>query len=275
MRLGVFAKTFAGADAATVLGAVRSAGFETAQFNMACVGLPSLPDVIDAGTIVAIASAARATGVSIAAVSGTFNMAHPDHGVRDAGLGALDVIAGACRGMGTRLVTLCTGTRDAHDQWRHHPDNARPEAWSDLRQTMLAAIDIAERHDIELGIEPELANIVSSAALARRLIDELGSTRLRIVLDPANLFEVESEENRKSLIEEAIELLGDRIALAHAKDRFADGRFAAAGQGVVDFRHFVRRLRAVGFDGPLVTHGLTEAEAPGVARHLAAALEAA
>ena len=57
--------------------------------------------------------------------------------------------------------------------------------------------------------------------------------------------------------------------MAHAKDRAADGSFTAAGQGVIDFAHFIGCLGAAGFDGPLVTHGLSAAEAPGVARFLA------
>ena len=56
--------------------------------------------------------------------------------------------------------------------------------------------------------------------------------------------------------------------MAHAKDRDADGGFVAAGRGVIDFAHFISCLRACGFDGPLVTHGLTEAEAPSVATFL-------
>ena len=47
------------------------------------------------------------------------------------------------------------------------------------------------------------------------------------------------------------------------------GGFATAGKGVVDFPHFIARLRAAGFDGDLVTHGLAAAEAPGVAAFLA------
>lgn len=38
----------------------------------------------------------------------------------------------------------------------------------------------------------------------------------------------------------------------------------AAGQGNVDFGHFVSSLKDAGFVGPLVTHGLMAAEAPGV-----------
>jgi sugar phosphate isomerase/epimerase len=69
-------------------------------------------------------------------------------------------------------------------------------------------------------------------------------------------------------VEEAADTLGEAMAMAHAKDRAPDGSFIAAGHGVIDFAHFIRRLRAAGFDGPLVTHGLSAAEAPGVAGYL-------
>jgi sugar phosphate isomerase/epimerase len=268
MQPGIFAKTFEGSDAATVLAAARDAGYATVQFNMACLGLPSMPDEVPPDLAASVAAAAAATGVSIAAVSGTYNMIHPDPAARAAGLRRLEAIAGACAAMGTRLVTLCTGTRDADDQWRAHPDNQTPEAWRDLLVEMEKAVGIADRHGLELGVEPELANVVDSAPAARRLIDELRSPRIRIVLDPANLFEVAGVEERRRLVEEAVGLLGDRIAMAHAKDRAPDGGFATAGKGVVDFPHFVGRLRQAGFDGPLVTHGLSAAEAPEVAAYL-------
>ena len=151
MQLGIFAKTFDTTGALPTLQAVAGAGYATAQFNLACLGLPSMPDAIPPGVAAEIAAAAAATGVSIAAVSGTYNMIHPDPAVRAAGLRRLEVLAAACRPMGTRLVTLCTGTRDPDDQWRWHPDNARPQAWRDLRAEMDKAVAIAERFDLALG----------------------------------------------------------------------------------------------------------------------------
>jgi sugar phosphate isomerase/epimerase len=171
--------------------------------------------------------------------------------------------------MGTGMVTLCTGTRDADDQWRHHPDNATQESWRDLRMEMAKAAALAEAAGVRLGIEPELANVVDSAAAARRLIDELASPSLAVVLDPANLFEVADAATRRDLVVRAVDLLADRIVMAHAKDRDAAGGFVTAGQGVIDFAHFISRLRAVGFNGDMVAHGLSAAEAPGVAVYLA------
>jgi sugar phosphate isomerase/epimerase len=268
MRLGIFSKTFEGTDPTAVLASVAQAGFTAAQYNMACSGLPAMPDQIGPEVAQAVARAAKKTAVEITAVSGTYNMIHPDVKAREAGHVRLETLAKACAGLGTPLITLCTGTRDPKDQWHEHPDNDTPEAWKDLLKSMETAVAIADKYDVYLGIEPELANVVNSAQRARQLIDQLGSPRLRIVLDPANLFEVATLDEQRGIVTAAIDLLADRIAMGHAKDRHADGRFATAGTGVLDYSHYLSRLKAVGFDGTLITHGLTAAEAPGVARFL-------
>ncbi len=268
MRLGIFAKTFPGSDAASVLAAVRAAGYACTQFNMACVGLPAMPEAIADPVLDRIAEAAAGSGVAVAALSATYNMIHPDPTVRATGLRRLGVMLAAARRLEVPLVTLCTGTRDPEDQWRHHPDNASPGAWADLCREMAQAVAMAEECGVDLGIEPEQANVVTSAADAQRLIAAMGSKRIRIVLDPANLFEVAGPAQARAIVAAAVDQLGERIAMAHAKDRAADGSFTTAGRGVVDFPDFVARLRGVGFAGSMVTHGLTAAEAPRVAAYL-------
>lgn len=271
MKLGIFAKTFGG-SLEQAFAAIAAAGFTCTQFNMACAGLASMPDDIPSPVIDAIRHAARAHRVEIVALSGTYNMIHPDVLVRRSGLSRLRTLAAACVRLETGLVTLCTGTRDPLDQWRHHPANDEPSAWRDLITALEVAIGIAEEYDIYLGIEPELANVVNSAPKARRLLDELGSLRLRIVLDPANLFERLSLKEQRDRVSAAVDLLGDRMAIAHAKDRWADGRFVAAGQGVLDYDHFIRCLHACGFTGPLIAHGLEAHEAASVSAFLSAVM---
>ncbi|OJF89787.1 sugar phosphate isomerase/epimerase family protein [Pararhizobium antarcticum] len=268
MQLGIFAKTFPGTDPLTALSAVRDSGYAVTQFNLACCGLPSMPDAVPADVIAAIRAAAATTGVSLAALSGTYNMAHPDKAVRTTGLAQLAVVIETAAALSIPLVTLCTGTREAQDQWAHHPGNTDPQAWADMAAEMENALALAEKHGVDLGIEPEQANIVTSVADARRLISEMGSRRLRIVLDPANLFERGTPAEVRQIVSHAVETSAGHLAMAHAKDRYADGRFATAGKGIVDFPDFIARLKSVGFAGPLVTHGLSASEASGVALFL-------
>ena len=268
MRLGIFAKTFAGTEPAAVLTAVRQAGYETTQFNLACASLPSMPEAVPANAVASIRTAAQSNGVSLAALSGTYNMAHPDKAVRDDGLRRLAVVIEAAAALGIPLVTLCTGSRNAADQWAYHPDNADPAAWSDMAAEMAKALALAENAGVDLGIEPEQANIVTSARDATRLIADMGSKHLKIVLDPANLFEHSTPDEARAIVAASIDEAAGHIAMAHAKDRHGDGRFATSGQGIVDFPDFVSRLKAAGFDGSLVTHGMSADEAPGVAAFL-------
>ena len=200
-------------------------------------------------------------------------MAHPDPAARADGLTRLAVIAAACRDLGTATLTLCTGTRDPADKWRAHADNGTPAAWADLSASMTAALALAERHDLTLAIEPEPANVIRDASTARRLLNELGSPRLKIILDPANIVAGTLDRDPGETLAAAFDLLGDDIVVAHAKDVDAAGRFRPAGQGIVPWPLYVRLIRESGFGGPLILHSLEEADVPACAAMLSAAIE--
>lgn len=268
MRVGVFAKTFPGSDPLVVLGQSRQAGFEIVQYNLSCSGLDPLPNSISDETADRVFSASRVSGIAVAAVSATYNMVDPDPGRRAQGREAFAAIAGKASRMGTKLLTVCSGSKDPVDQWRRHPANDEPGTWSEMCREFEIVLSIAEQHDLLVGVEPEHANVVSSAEKAVQLLKEFAGSRIRIVLDPANLLEGVPLERHHSVIDEAMELLGPWIALAHAKDRYSDGRVAPAGLGVVDWRHFLRGLASTGYGGDLIAHGMSAAEAPTVATFL-------
>ena len=147
-----------------------------------------------------------------------------------------------------------------------------------MRETISAAVEIADRHNVVLAIEPEISNVVHSPAAARTLLDELGSDRLKVVIDAANLFDAEDPARRiansSAILDEAFDLLADDIVLAHAKDITADGRFAAAGQGDVDWEHYLTLLAGSGYTGALVMHGLDEADVTSSTAYLGGRLKA-
>jgi sugar phosphate isomerase/epimerase len=269
MKIGVFAKTFPGTDPDTVLAACRHAGYGAVQYNMACSGLGSLPAHIDAVDVAAVARAAEAHRIDIAAVSATYNMVDPDPVRRSDGRRAFAAIAAAAADMGTRLVTVCSGSLDPHDQWRHHPDNDGPDAWRAMCREFEAILAIADAHDVFVGVEPEPANVVGSAASAQRLQETFRGSRIRFVLDPANLLDGVAGDRRTAVLDDAFDRLGPAIALAHAKDRDEAGRVVPPGHGIVDWDRFIDGLRRAGFGGALVAHGFDAGDAPAVADFLA------
>jgi sugar phosphate isomerase/epimerase len=274
MELGVFAKTFPRRTFAETLDAVASHGLRCIQFNFSCANLPTLPEMIEPGIVGRVRDECEARGIAIAGVSGTFNMIDPDAHTRRERLGRLPVLARATREMGCDLITLCTGTRDPEDMWRAHPDNNSSSAWRDLLLGMEEAIAIAEQHNVWLGVEPETGNVVSSTRKARQLLDELHSSRVKIVIDPANLFHPGRVERIREMMQEAFQLLGTDIVMAHAKELSADGATGsiAPGRGALDWNYYFDTLAQMDFRGPIVMHGLAEADVAEGVRFLRAKL---
>jgi sugar phosphate isomerase/epimerase len=265
MQIGIISGHFARPTLVETLDVIRAHGLECVQFDLRSARLPSMPDRIDSETCDGIRAEMAARAISMAAVSGTFNMIHPDPAERRRGLRWLRELASVCDRLGTPVITLCTGTRDPVSMWRRHPENDSPEAWADLLASMGEAARIAEEHGVTLVVEPEVSNVVDSARKARALLDELASPHVKIVIDGANLFHAGELPRMREILDEAFALLGREIVLAHAKDLSRDGEAGheAAGTGLLDYDHYVALLREVGFDGPLILHSLQEAQVPG------------
>src|SRR5438876_10140941 len=100
MQLGIFARTFTRSTLEETFDAVVAHELHCVQFNMACIELPTLPDYIESNVITRIHKEATSSQSSSAALSGTYNMIHPDPQQRQAGLRRLHLLAPVCNPMG-------------------------------------------------------------------------------------------------------------------------------------------------------------------------------
>jgi sugar phosphate isomerase/epimerase len=273
VELGVFSRTYQPAGIERIFPRIAQDGFQTIQFNFSSAGLPSLPEDWPEAAIQEVMASATRSRLTICALSGTYNMAHPDVARRASDRIGFANIVRAARVMQVPLVTLCTGSRHATDMWSAHPDNGSAEAWLALRGELDFALELAERHGVALGVEPEHGNVVANARIARRLLDEIDTPRLKIVMDAANLLPPESQARQREVVAEAVALLGEHLALVHTKDVSPTGEAVAAGRGVVDFRIFLKEVLSTGYRGPLVSHNFPEKDAAYVAGFLTRVLE--
>ena len=223
-----------------------------------------MPESIDPATVERISKAMAERKLRMASLSGTFNMIHPNPAVRAQGLRCLGVLANVAELLGANVLTLCTGTRDPDNMWRGHVDNATPEAWADLLTSMEQAVQIAADSGITLGVEPEVSNVVCSPQKARELLDTMASPNLKIIMDGANVFPSGTLDRQHEILDNAFDLLGEEIILAHAKDISRDGEAGheAAGTGLLDYDYYIRLLNQSSYDGALVLHSLSEEQAP-------------
>lgn len=275
MRIGGFTRIFDRPSFEEVLDAAAGHGLEALQLNLESAGLPPMPDRLDPDLCRRIRHEVESRGLTLAAVSGTFNIIHPDLEERARNFRGLRELAAACAALGAPRITFSTGTRNADYMWASHPDNGSPEAWADMIESMAEAVDIAAEHEVPLVFEPEVSNVVDSAPKARRLLDHFGSPFLKVVIDGANLFGAGDLPRMAEVLEEAFDLLGPDIEMAHAKDLVRDGEagHVAAGTGLLDYERYLRRLRESGFDGGLILHSLDEEQVPASVRFLRRTLE--
>jgi sugar phosphate isomerase/epimerase len=276
-QIGVFAKHISRSTPEELFDSIAGLGFNCAQFNASCLGISSLPDRIDQNLWCRTGRAARSAGVKVVALSATFNLLDENRLRLADNLRRLELLAKGATILGTDLLTLCSGTRHQQDMWTYHPENQGLAAWREMTDAMHRALKIADAHDVYLGIEPEVANVVSNAEYAARLISELDSDRIRIVFDPANLYRLPADPRRdRYVITNALSLLGDSVAIAHCKDiadpmskrtvqHKHDGLYehVAAGSGILDYHHYLSELeRLLPGSVPLILHGLIEEQVP-------------
>lgn len=263
---GIFSEAFLRPEPAAAAQALAAAGFGVTQYNWPSANLPDLPDPQIPPDYEAIRAAYDAAGVRICAISGTYNMIHPDPAVREAGTQrCLGVIAAAPL-LGAPVVTLCTGTRTVESMWRAHPDNATPAAWHDLRETLDVLLPAAAEAGVQLGVEPEPSNVIRDAPRAADLLGELGADarHITIVLDAANLLDADALDQQEAALRWAFGELGGQACALHAKDISADGRFGAPGTGVLDYDLVFALYEQLPVPVPVIIQDTEEPDVPRV-----------
>jgi len=139
---------------------------------------------------------------------------------------------------------------------------------------MVEIATIGDEFQVTMAFEPEVNNVVDSAQRARRILDEIGSPWIKIVMDGANIFHTGELPRMAEILDEAFDLLGSDIVLAHGKDLDHDGDAGQlpAGQGLLDYDRYLGLLSQSGYSGPLILHGLTEQQVGGCVTFIQARL---
>lgn len=248
---------------AEVMGAL---GLGVVQLSLESAGLDPMPGHLAPDTVRRIARAFENARVRIAAVSGTFNIIDPNRDERDRNMARFIQLCGTCAGLGTRVVTTSSGTRNPYSMWRAHPGNHLTDAWTEMVDQTGIMADAAARAGVVMAIEPETANVVDSPARAKSLIDAVRSPGLGVTFDPANFYYPGDLKRMSETLESGFRHVGAHIALAHAKDVIAPPEggthchYRPAGQGILDYPLYLRLLEKSGYTNGLIMHSLSEAE---------------
>ena len=97
----------------------------------------------------------------------------------------------------------------------------------------------AEETGAVLAVEPVWYHIISTPERAARMLEELPSDNLQIILDAVNLISPEQADRAEEIIKNAVSLLGDRVRILHMKDFVIspEGKMKACACGMGAMRY--------------------------------------
>ena len=146
-----------------------------------------------------------------------------------------------------KLGAGCVGTETTHFTF---DESEREPAYARLLDFTRYAAKAAEACGAYVGIEAVSYHTLSTPALTRRLLDDVASPNLRVILDAANLLPPgESRpEVQLELVEQALALYGEKICALHVKDGVwnSENKWEnrPLGEGCMDFETLLPILRA-------------------------------
>ena len=92
MKLGIFARTFSRPTVEELFQSIAAYQLHSVQFNLSCAGIDPLPENVPSEVAQRIADSDEEANVELSALSGTFNMAHPDPADRSGNLTKFELL---------------------------------------------------------------------------------------------------------------------------------------------------------------------------------------
>ncbi|MBD5161593.1 MAG: sugar phosphate isomerase/epimerase [Oscillibacter sp.] len=182
--------------------------------------------------------------LDVAVLGCYLNLAHPDpeklREIQSRYYGHLRAAAH----MGAGVVGTETGA--PNPEYKMDANTHSEEALSIFIRGLAPVVERAEHWGVSVAIEPVWKHIVYNADRAVQVLRAIASPNLRIILDPVNLLHSGNAEERDRVIGEAIDKLGEHVAVVHIKDFVRSGddlRAVAAGLGEMDYTRILRFMK--------------------------------
>ena len=183
-------------------------------------------------------------GLDVAVLGCYLNLAHPDpEKLKDIQSRYYGHLRAAAL-MGAGVVGTETGA--PNPEYKMDASTHSEEALDAFIRGLAPVVECAEHWGVSMAIEPVWKHIVYNADRAVKVLDAIRSSNLRIILDPVNLLCPGNADRKEQVIGDAIEKLGEHVAVVHLKDFVREGddlRSIAAGTGEMDYTQILRFMK--------------------------------
>ena len=139
-----------------------------------------------------------------------------------------------------------TETGCPNETYTHVPECHNEESLQLFIKNLRPIVEYAEKMGVVIAIEPVWKHIVCNPKRARQVLDAINSPNLQIILDPVNLLDISNYQDQVAIVDEAIELLGQDVAMVHIKDfKVEDGKMISVGAGLgrMDYTSLIKFMK--------------------------------
>lgn len=224
----------------------KEQGIESLQLALG-LSFPELPSAgvnLNPGMGAMIKNTLAKQQVSVGILSCYINMIHPDLTIREELLQKFESYLRHAKYFGAAMVATETG--NVFPEIHYTEENFTEEAFQAIVDSIQRLVKAGEQHQTLVGIEPGLNHPLYSVAMVERLLEEIPSDYLGIILDPTNLITKDTYKNQVEIVEEAFQKFGDKIVAIHLKD-FTIKEDAIVpvnlGEGLIDYPAIIKIIQ--------------------------------
>lgn len=145
---------------------------------------------------------------------------------------------------GARMVGTETGSLNS--DYSYNKDNGGEKAYSIFCDSVEKMVTYAEEKKVRVALEAVSNHIINSSQKMLRIIKDMATENLVVIFDPVNLITTENYLDHDRIINEAFDLLEDKILAVHAKDFIIEDdkvKVVAAGKGLLNYRLFMQKVK--------------------------------
>lgn len=191
----------------------------------------------------------------------------PDATIREQVVGKVTRGIEVAKQLGAHCCLIRTGSLSPRGSYSPNRKNHSAASWERLVTTMRQIAEQAEAVGQTIVIETHVLTILNSPEANVALVDEVGSDRIRIVMDYVNHFQTLMQVyNSGERLDQIFDVMGDICPVGHCKDITVNDGFVVhfseevPGEGELDLATALRRWHTLRPDGYMLLEHLSAPE---------------
>jgi sugar phosphate isomerase/epimerase len=229
---------------------IKKQGFACTHFALKKAGLPGDPEQLTPGYASWLRKKFAGADLDMAILGCYLNLAYPDPLKLQHIIDTYIAHISFASILGCAVVGTETGAPNT--TYTFSEACRTEEALHTFINHLKPIVRAAEKSGVILAIEPVCRHIVWNAKRARIVLDAINSPNLKIILDPLNLLSYGNVDQQEEIFDEALDLLGNEIAILHLKDFIRDSKphnandkltYVGVGRGEMNYDKILRFVK--------------------------------